>query len=150
MARRLRTKLSRALRSASASFSATLDLPRRSWFLARRETYPTSDLQARSIAGRHSRPTRAGSEAGLGLWGCNQPFPDRGLARGLARPAHRFRLLTGFALGGLLIGLALLHLPEDTLALHLLFEHPKGLIDVVVANEYLQRTGPLIGSGKQQ
>src|SRR5215211_4394159 len=111
--------------------------------------WPTSDPQARSTAGRHSGPTRAGSEAGLGLWRRNQPFPDRGLARGLARPAHRFRFLTGFALGGLLVGFALLHLAEDTLALHLLFEHPERLIDVVVANEYLQRACPLVRRGKR-
>lgn len=29
------------------------------------------------------------------------------------------------------------HFPENTLALHLLLERAQGLIDVVVANEYL-------------
>src|SRR5215210_5987277 len=144
MARRLRTKLSRALRSASTSCSATLALHHRSGFLVCGETDPTSGLRAGSAAGRHSGPMRAAAEAGLGLWGCNQPLADRGLARGFARPAHGFGFLADFALGGLLVGAALFHLPEDALTLHLLFQRPERLIDVVVANEYLQRTGPLV------
>src|SRR3954462_13152104 len=36
------------------------------------------------------------------------------------------------------------HFTEDALALHLLLEHPERLIDVVVANKYLQRTCPLV------
>jgi len=36
------------------------------------------------------------------------------------------------------IRLATLHLTKNALALHLLLEHAESLIDVVVANEYLQ------------
>src|SRR4051794_38744112 len=143
MARRLRTKLSRALRSASTSCSATLALHARSGFSSV-GTYATSGLRAGSTAGRHAGPTRAAAEAGLGLWSRNQPLADRRLARGFARPAHGFRFLADLALGRLLVGFALLHLPEDAFPLHLLFEHPECLIDVVVANEYLQRTCPLV------
>jgi hypothetical protein len=56
------------------------------------------------------------------------------LARQLAGPTHGLGLLADALLGWLLVVLPLLHLPEDALALHLLLEHPKGLIDVVVAN----------------
>src|SRR5215218_6377142 len=150
MARRLRTKLSRALRSTSTSCSATLALHRRSGFLVCQEACPTSGLRAGSTAGRHAGPTRAAADPRLGFRGRNQPFPDRRLALSFARPAHGFRLLAGFALGGFLVGFARLHLPEDALALHLLFQRPERLIDVVVANEYLQRTGPLVRRGKRE
>src|SRR5215207_2897421 len=141
MARRLRTKLSRALRSTSTSCSATLALQPRSEALVCQEAYSTSGLRARSAAGRHAGPTWAATDPRLGFRGRNQPFPDRCLALSFARPAHGFRLLAGFALRGLLVGFARLHLAEDAFALHLLFEHPERLIDVVVANEDLQRTG---------
>src|SRR5215217_4319806 len=151
MARRLRTKLSRALRSTSTSCSATLALHPRSEALVYGETSPTSGLRARSAAGRHSRPTLAAAKAGLGLWSGDQALPDRCLARGFARPAHGFRLLTSLAFGGFLVSFALFHLAEDTFPLHLLFQHPERLIDVVVANDDLQRTCPLMGGrGKRQ
>src|SRR5262249_9791704 len=56
----------------------------------------------------------------------------------LPRTADGLRLLAGLALGRLFIGLAAFHLAKNALALHLLFQHPESLIDVVVANEYLQ------------
>src|SRR5215207_8452324 len=150
MTRRLRTKLSRALRSTSTSCSATLALHPRSEALVYGETSPTSGLRAGSAAGRHSRPTLVAAEPRLGLWSGDQSLPDRGLARGFARPAHGFRFLAGFALGGLFVGAALLHLPEDAFALHLLFQRPECLIDVVVANEDLQRTYPLVRRGNRE
>src|SRR5215204_5168945 len=100
MARRLRTKLSRALRSTSTSCSATLALHPRSEALVCQEAYSTSGLRAGTTAGRHSGPTRATAEPGLGFRGGNQALADRRLARGFARPAHRFRLLTSLAFGG--------------------------------------------------
>src|SRR5215204_2981170 len=147
MARRLRTKLSRALRSTSTSCSATLALHPRSEALVYGETSSTSGLRARSTAGRHAGPTRAASEPGLRLWSRDQALADCGLAGLLAGPAHGFRLLTSLAFGGLFVGFALFHLAEDAFALHLLFQRPERLIDVVVANEDLQRTYPLIGVG---
>src|SRR5215203_2156014 len=150
MARRLRTKLSRALRSTSTSCSATLALHPRSEALVYGETSSTSGLRARSTAGRHSGPTRAATDPRLRLWSGNQSLADRRLSRGFARPAHGFRFLADFALGGLLIGAALFHLPEDAFALHLLFQRPERLIDVVVANADLQRTYPLVRRGKRQ
>src|SRR4051812_25301648 len=135
--------------TAGRKSTATLALHARRRFLVCGETYATSGLRAGSTAGRHSRPMRADPKAGLGLRGCNQPLADRDLARGFARPTHGFRFLADLALGRLLVGFALLHLPEDAFPLHLLFEHPECLIDVVVANEYLQRTCPLVRRGKR-
>src|SRR3954447_25848469 len=103
MVRRLRTKLSRALRSASISFSATLVLHSWSGFLICREAYPASALRAGTLAGRQSGSPWAAAEAGLGLRGRDQPFFDGGLAGLLADPPDGFTLLAGFALGGLLV-----------------------------------------------
>src|SRR3954467_663266 len=52
---------------------------------------------------------------------------ERAFAHGGAGPADGVGSLAGFALGGLLVSLALFHLPEDAFPLHLLLEHPKGL-----------------------
>src|SRR5262249_32238896 len=64
----------------------------------------------------------------------------------LARTSDGFRLLAGLALGRFFIRLATLHLTKNALALHLLFEGPESLFDIVIANEYLQnvsnRGGP--------
>jgi hypothetical protein len=63
-------------------------------------------------------------------------FPSEltGAAHGLGFTPRRF-------LRGLLVGTTTLHFPEDTLALHLLFENAKRLVDVVVAHNDLQRFG---------
>ena len=61
------------------------------------------------------------------------------LACGLARTANRFRLLTRLSLGRLLVCFPGLHLTEDAFALHLLLQSSKGLINVVVPDENLQR-----------
>jgi hypothetical protein len=41
-------------------------------------------------------------------------------------------------LGRFFIGFAALHLAKNALALHFLLQRPESLIDIVVANEYLQ------------
>src|SRR3954463_10034383 len=71
-------------------------------------------------------------------------WSDGRLAGLLAGAADGVGLLAGFALRGLLVGFPLPHFTEDALALHLLLEHPERLIDIVVANKYLQRTCPLM------
>jgi len=68
----------------------------------------------------------------------DQAFALGLLPGGLPRAPDGFRLLPGLALRRFFIGLATLHLAKNALALHLLFQHPEGLIDIVVANEYLQ------------
>ena len=61
------------------------------------------------------------------------------LARELVGAPNRFGPLTRTLLRGLFVGPAALHLPENTLALHLLLERAKRLIDVVVTHEYLNQ-----------
>src|SRR5437762_7705280 len=61
------------------------------------------------------------------------------LARKLACPADRLRAFTRLFLGGFFIVAAKLHFAENALALHLLLERLEGLIDIVVADENLQK-----------
>src|SRR5437879_6140258 len=56
------------------------------------------------------------------------------LAGELAGAAHGLGLLAHALLGGLLVVVPELHLPENALALHLLLQRLEGLIDVVIAN----------------
>src|SRR5829696_904793 len=70
------------------------------------------------------------------------------LAGELARAAHRLGLLARLLLGRLLVRATLLHLAEDALALHALLQHPQGLVDVVVADEYLQVSSDRFPGGK--
>lgn len=60
------------------------------------------------------------------------------LPRELARAADRLGLLAISLLGRLFIGSPLLHLAENALTLHFLFQDAESLIDIVVTNEYLQ------------
>src|SRR5665213_3980780 len=60
------------------------------------------------------------------------------LARQLAGAANGFSLFASAALRWLFVVIVELHLAEKPLALHLLFESLERLIDVVVANKYLQ------------
>ncbi|MEA2757832.1 MAG: hypothetical protein QOH65_445 [Methylobacteriaceae bacterium] len=66
-----------------------------------------------------------------------QPLALHLLAGELAGAADGFGPFACTLLGGLLVVTAQLHLPEDALALHLLFERLEGLIDIVVADENL-------------
>src|SRR5690348_237088 len=59
------------------------------------------------------------------------------LARELAGPADRFRLLPRLLFRGFFVVSAKLHLAENALALHLLLERLEGLIDVVITDENL-------------
>lgn len=67
-----------------------------------------------------------------------EAFTLRLLASRLAAPPDRLGFLPNPPLGGLLIGAPCLHLAEQALALHLLFEDTKSLIDIVVAYKNLQ------------
>src|SRR4029079_10221124 len=79
--------------------------------------------QATRSEARTARSTRrsAGPGGGLRLHR-QQAFALHALARKLARPADRFRLLARFLFGGLFVVAAELHLAEDALALHLLLQ----------------------------
>src|SRR4051812_49731221 len=92
-------------------------------------------LALRGRRGREAGAAAAGGETRLRLRRGDQALADCGLASLLAGPADGLGLLASLAHGRLLISLALLHLAEDALALHLLLEDAKRLIDVVVANE---------------
>ena len=52
-------------------------------------------------------------------------------------PAHRLGLFAGPALGRLFVAAAKFHLTEHPLALHLLLQRAQGLIDVIVADQYV-------------
>jgi ABC-type multidrug transport system fused ATPase/permease subunit len=67
-----------------------------------------------------------------------QAFALQLLAGELARTAHRFSLFASLLLGGFFVMTAELHLAENPLALHLLLQRLEGLIDIVIADEYLQ------------
>src|SRR5215475_4426463 len=82
--------------------------------------------------------TTAGASARNRTWlGGQQAFALHLLARELAGPADRFRLFPRLLFRWFFVMSAELHLAENALALHLLFERLQGLVDVVVANENL-------------
>jgi hypothetical protein len=85
-------------------------------------------IESRSAPGRDSFLSRVG----------NQAFILRLLARKLARATRRLTLLPRGPFGRFLIKSPTFHLSEDAFALHLPFQCFESLIDVVVANEYLQ------------
>jgi len=74
--------------------------------------------------------------------GGNETFTLRLFAGKLTRPADRLSLLPRRHFRRLLVKSSSLHLPKDALALHLFLEDSESLIDIVVANEYLQRIIP--------
>src|SRR6478609_3987982 len=67
------------------------------------------------------------------------------LARELAGPADRFRLFPRLLFRWFFVMAAKLHFAENALALHLLLQRLQGLIDVVVANEYLHACSFVVG-----
>jgi hypothetical protein len=68
----------------------------------------------------------------------NQTFALGLLPSGLARAADGLCFLAVLALGRLFIRFTTLHLAKNAFALHLLFQDPESLIDIVIANKYLQ------------
>ncbi|OIP84962.1 MAG: hypothetical protein AUK37_05085 [Rhodobacterales bacterium CG2_30_65_12] len=86
--------------------------------------YPTEECAVGRIA-PHRR--NASEEA----------FALQFLARQLARTANGLGLLARFLHGGFLEMLLELHFTKDTLALQLLLQGTKRLIDVVITNGYL-------------
>jgi len=81
-------------------------------------------------AGWHLLSARRGDKAfALGL-----------LASELAGSADRFTLFPRRFFGWLLVKSPALHLAKNAFALHFLLEYSESLIDVVVANDYLQET----------
>jgi hypothetical protein len=62
------------------------------------------------------------------------------LASKLAGSTDCFTAFARRFFGRLLVKSSSLHFAKNTLTLHLLLKYTKGLVDVVVANEYLQET----------
>src|SRR6516164_7655998 len=86
------------------------------------------------------RARRAASSSSS--WDCprlhrQQTLPLQLFAGELTGAADGFRLLPGSPLGRFFVMAAELHFAEDALALHLLLQHPKGLVDIVVTYENL-------------
>src|SRR5690606_16237017 len=97
--------------------------------------------RSRAESGGRRSAGRCGAAGGrLALRLGQQALPLRLLARELAVAAHGLGLLAGTLLRRLLIGATRLHLAENALALHLLLQHPESLIDIVIADKYLQRS----------
>jgi hypothetical protein len=65
-------------------------------------------------------------------------LPDGLLPSELTGPANGLGFFARPPLRRLLVGSPLFHFPEDALALHLLLQNTKRLVDIVVANKYLQ------------
>ena len=74
--------------------------------------------------------------------GGNQALALRRLARELTRSADCFAFFSRRFLRWFFVEPSTLHLAEDALPLHLLFQHPESLVDIVVANQYLQEMFP--------
>ena len=68
-----------------------------------------------------------------------QAFALQLLAGQLAGAPNGLGLFTSALHGGLLVMIAQLHFAEDTFALHLFLQRAQGLIDIVIADEDLQR-----------
>lgn len=66
-----------------------------------------------------------------------EAFTLGALASQFPRPADSFSFLARFPFGRLLEMVAALHLPEETLALHLFLQRFQRLVDVVVAHHDL-------------
>ena len=86
------------------------------------------------------RARRAASSSSF--WDCprlhrQQTLPLQLFAGELTGTADGFRLLPYSPFGRFFVMAAELHFAEDALALHLLLQHPKGLVDIVVTYENL-------------
>jgi hypothetical protein len=93
----------------------------------------------------HSKCKKAALKAALGLENKDYELARNGalalrtLPLQLAVTADRFRAFSSALLARLLVMASQLHLAEDAFALHLFLQRLQRLIDVVVANNDLQR-----------
>mgnify|MGYP003140386631 CR=1 FL=1 len=77
------------------------------------------------------------------VFGRLEAFAFQALALELTGAANGLGTLTGTLFRRLLVGTAEFHFPENTLALHFLFQRLQGLIDIIVANRDLHvQTAP--------
>src|SRR5208282_390124 len=103
--------------------------------------HPKTLSSVSAETGRTRRTSRTAAGARTACRGLRlhrqQAFALQPLARELTRPADRFRLLARFLFRGFFVMAAELHLAENALALHLLLQRLKGLVDIVVTDENL-------------
>lgn len=101
-------------------------------------TAPSHLLLNRSYTGRERWQRRFPCRK-LSFRRCrNQSFPNRLLPSKLAGSTHSLRFFAGLFFRWLFVRTSSLHFSEDALALHFLFQNAKRLIDVVIADKYLQ------------
>ena len=100
---------------------------------------------SRSLAARHDAGARtSGLTWTRGRCRSGQAaFALQTLACQLAGATNGLGLLASLLLRGLLVVVAQLHLTEDAFALQLLLERAQRLINVIIANDYLQRSTAL-------
>jgi hypothetical protein len=107
-----------------------------------------SGLRKRRPGGRRYLHALGARGAGGGGTGCGSgrqaAFTLGPLAGELTRTAHGFGLLTGLLLGRLLVVVPQLHLAENAFALQLFLQRAQRLIDIVIANNYLQAEPPFV------
>lgn len=106
-----------------------------------------SGVRGEAIAEQNSHETATNGTATRrhrALSGRLETFAFQTLAFQLTGATHGFGLFSGAALRGLLVIATQLHFTENPFALHFLLERLQGLIDVVVTNEYLHVSPPLL------
>ena len=82
----------------------------------------------------HDRPNQTVFRCRLTL----EPVDLQALAFQLACPANRLGLFSGPLLGWFFVGTTALHFAPQALALHFLLQRFQGLLDVVIADTYIQ------------
>ena len=100
---------------------------------------------AKCLGARQDACARASGLAGAcgRRRGGQAAFALQALAGQLAGTTNGLGLLASLLLRGLLVVVAQLHLAEDAFALQLLLERAQRLINVIIANDYLQRSTAL-------
>ena len=99
-------------------------------------------VSSSTICRRSVRSARLPDTGFLFAGGSNQAFTLCPLARELTRPADCFGFFSGRFLRWFFVEPSTLHLAEDAFPLHLPFQHPESLVDIVVADQYLQEMFP--------
>jgi len=109
-----------------------------------RRTAFSKSIDCQRLSARH----RSGRTAGLAgtcrrCWGGQTAFALQTLTGQLAGATNGLGLLASLLFRGLLVVVAQLHLAEDAFALQLFLERAQRLVNVVIANDYLQRSTAL-------
>ena len=109
----------------------------------RRTAFSNSVLQQRLCARHGCRRTTGLAGTCRSSWGGQAAFALQTLASQLAGTTDGLGLLASLLFRGLLVVVPELHLPENAFALQLLLQRAQRLINVIIANDYLQRSTAL-------